>query len=159
MHLILADVALNNDHDLTAARTHAEICLTTHPNDPGALYYLGMAEKMNGDVKGAIQSLSKSVNANPRNADAQGALGALSLQAGDVAGAVRALEQAVQLAPDEAQNHYELALGYSRLGEAEKARAQLQLYSQLKAKQAADAKNPKRPSTSETPHMAIGSHP
>jgi tetratricopeptide (TPR) repeat protein len=159
MHLILADVALNYEHDLPGARKQTEICLRQNPNDPGALYYLGMAQKMEGDVNGAIQSLARSVSGNPKNADAQSALGTLSLQAGDVPQAVRSLEQAVLLAPDEAQNHYELALGYSRLGVPDKAQAQLKLYSQIKTKQANEAKTLKAPSTSETPHMGIASRP
>lgn len=159
MHLILADTALNDEHDVQAARKHLEICLRQNPNDPGALYYMGMAQKMDGDVNGAIQSLAKSVAANPENADAQSALGSLSLQTGDVPGAVHALQQAVRLAPDEARNHYELALGYSRLGAADEARAQLDLYAQLKTKQENEAKNAKGPSTSETPHMGIGARP
>ncbi|HWO34022.1 MAG TPA: tetratricopeptide repeat protein, partial [Candidatus Acidoferrum sp.] len=159
MNLILADTALNVEHDLPAARKHTEICLRQNPKDPGALYYLGMAQKMDGDVNGAIQSLSQSVAGNPNNADAQSALGALSLQAGDVRGAVHALEQAVRLAPGQAQNHYELALAYSRLGTADKARAELALYSQIKTKQANDDKNMKGPPTSEIPHMGIGSRP
>jgi tetratricopeptide (TPR) repeat protein len=159
MHLILADTSLNDEHNLPAAREHLEICLKQNPNDPGALYYLGMAQKMEGDVNGAVQSLRKSVDGNPNNADALGALGALSLQAGDVPGAVHALEQAVTLAPGEVQNHYQLALGYSRMGAPEKARAQLDLYAQLKAKHDNEAKNLKGPSTSETPHMGIGSRP
>lgn len=159
MHLILADVAINDDHDLAAARKHTDVCLKQNPNDPGALYYLGMAQKMGGEVNEAIQSLSKSVAENPDNAVAQAALGALSLQAGDMPGAVHALEQAVRLAPDQAQNHYELGLAYSRLGATDKARAQLDLYSQIKKKQDSEAKNLKGPSTSEIPHIGIGSRP
>ena len=157
MHLILADVALNDDHDLPTARKHADLCLQQNPKDPGALYYLGMVQKMEGDEKGAIQSLAVSVAGNPKNADAQGALGALYLQAGDVPGAVRALEQAVLLAPDEAQNHYELALAYSRSGTPDKAKAQLDLYQKIKAEIAKAAGNLKGPPTSEVPSVRIPS--
>lgn len=159
MHLILADVALNDEHDLPDARKHVDICLQQNPNDPGALYYLGMIQKMQGDVNGAIQSLSRSVAGNPKNADAQGALGALCIQASDVAGAVRALEQAVLFAPEEAQNHYQLALAYSRSGAPDKARTQLDLYQQMKAKQAKEDKNLQAPSTSQVPPMRISSRP
>jgi len=115
---------------------------------------LGVIQKMEGDVSGAIQSLSKSVTGNPKNADAQGALGALCLQAGDVTRAVRALEQAVLLAPEEAQNHYQLALAYSRSRAPDKAKAQLEIYRQMKAKEAKEAKDLKGPSTSEVPGLA-----
>ena len=159
MHLMLVDVALNDEHNLANARKHVDICLKQNPGDPGALYYLGMIQKMEGDVNGAIQSLAKSVASNPKNADAQGALGALSLQAGELTRAVPALEQAVLLAPEQAQNHYQLALAYSRSGVPDKAKAQLELYEQMKAKEAKDAKGIKGPPTSEVPVMGIASRP
>jgi tetratricopeptide (TPR) repeat protein len=159
MNLILADIAFNDEHNLPVARKHVDICLKPNPEDPGALYYLGMIQKMQGDVIGAIRSLSKSVSGNPKNADAQGALGGLYLQAGDVPGAMRSLEQAVQLAPEESQNHYQLALAYSRSNAPEKAKAQLEIYEQMKAKEAKEAKNFKGPPTSEVPMMRISPRP
>ena len=159
MHLILADVALNDERDWLSAQKHADICLKQNPNDPGALYYLGMAQKMEGNVKAAIQSLSKSVAVNPKNANAQSALGALCLQVGDLARAVPALEQAVLLMPDEPQNHYQLALAYSRSGTRDKAQVQLDLYQQMKTKEAKEAKEQKGPSTTEIPHMGIAARP
>jgi tetratricopeptide (TPR) repeat protein len=159
MHLMLVDVALNDEHNLANARKHVDICLKQNPGDPGALYYLGMIQKMEGDVNGAIQSLAKSVASNPKNADAQAALGALSLQAGDLTRAVPALEQAVLLAPEQAQNHYQLALAYSRAGAPDKAKVQLDLYQQMKAKEAKEAKGLKGPPTSEVPLMGIASRP
>ena len=159
MNLIIVDIAFNNEHNLPDARKHVDICLERNPRDPGALYYLGMIQKMEGDVRGAVQTLSSSIAGNPKNADAQGALGALCLQAGDVTGAVRALEQAVLLAPDEAQNHYQLAVAYSRSSAPDKAKVQLELYQQMKAKEAKEAKELKGPTTSEVPPMGITSRP
>jgi cytochrome c-type biogenesis protein CcmH/NrfG len=159
MQLIIVDIALNNDHDLPVARKHVDICLKQNPQDPGALYYLGMIQKMEGDVSGAIQSLAKSVAGNPKNADAQSALGSLCLQAGDLTRAVPALEQAAALAPDEPQNHYQLALAYTRGGAADKSKAQLEIDQQMKAKEAKEAKDYRGPSTSEVPAMGIGSPP
>lgn len=159
MNLVLADIAFNNEHNLPVARKHVDICLQHNPEDPGAFYYLGMIQKMEGDVSGAVHSLSKSVAGNPKNADAQGALGALYLQAGDVTGAERALEQAVQLAPDEAQNHYQLAVAYQRAGAPDKAKAQLEIYQQMKSKEAKEAKALKGPTTSEVSPMGISSRP
>jgi tetratricopeptide (TPR) repeat protein len=159
MNLLLVDVAINNDHNFSLARKYVEPCLKRNPSDPGALYYLGMIQKMEGDITGAIDNLSKSVAANPKNGDAQGALGGLYLQAGDVNRAVRALEQAVALVPEEAQNHYQLALAYSRLNAPDKAKAQLDVYQQMKAKEIKDAKDSKGPSTSEIPPMGISARP
>ena len=159
MHLMLVDVALNEEHNLAAARKHVDTCLKQNPADPGALYYLGMIQKMEGDVNAAIQSLARSVASNANNAEAQSALGALSLQTGDLTRAVPALEQAALLAPDEAQNHYQLALAYSRSGATDKAKVQLGLYQQMKEKEAKEAKGLKGPPTSEVPPMGVTPKP
>jgi tetratricopeptide (TPR) repeat protein len=159
MNLVLTDIALNYDHDLSAARAHANSLLRLSANDPSVFYYLGMIQKLDGDVKGAIQYLTKSVSLNSSNADAQGSLGALCLQAGDLLHAVPALERAVQLAPEISPNHYQLALAYSRAGAPDKAKVELEKYQQMKAKEAKDAKDYKGPSTSEIPSMGIGAKP
>ena len=44
-----------------------------------------------------------------------------------------------------------LALAYTRTGAADKAKAQLEIYQQMKAKEARETKNSKGPSTSEVP--------
>jgi tetratricopeptide (TPR) repeat protein len=159
MNLVMADIEFNEEQDMAAARKYVAISLKENANDPGALYYLGMIEKMEGDMNAAVQSLAKSVAGNPKNADAQGALGSLCLQTGDVPCSVRALEQAVALAPEEAQNHSQLALAYSRYGVPDKAKAQLEIYEQLKAKEAKQAKDLRGPSNSEVPPMGITSRP
>lgn len=156
MNLILVEVAFNDEHNLPLARKHLEVCLKQNPDDPGALYYLGMIQKMDGDTAAAIQTLSKSVAANPKNGDAQGALGSLLLQSGDVTRAIGALEVAVQASPDEAQNYYNLALAYSRAGQADKAKAHLERYEQMKAKEVKDSRGP---SNSEVAPMGMPSKP
>ena len=159
MNLVLADIAVNEEHNLPAAKAHVNACFKSNPNDPAAFYYQGMILKMDGDIEGAIQSMTKSVEGNPKNANGQAALGSLCLQAGNVTCAVPALERATQLAPEESQNHYQLALAYARAGVADKAKEQLALYQQMKAKEAKDAKDSKGPTTSEVPPMGIGSRP
>jgi len=160
MNLILADIAFNNEHNFPASRKHVDICLRQNPKDPGALYYLGMIQKLGGDVSGAMQSLSSSVSGNPNNPDAQAALGSLCLQAGDLACAVGALKQAVLLAPQEAQNHYQLALAYSRSKDPDKAKEQLQVYEQMKAQEAKDAAGAgKGPSSIQVSPMGVVTHP
>jgi tetratricopeptide (TPR) repeat protein len=159
MNLVLTDIAVNNERNLPEARERANAVLKQNPNDPSALYYLGMVQKMDGDLKGAAQLLTKSVAGNPKNSDAQAALGTVCLQLGDLLHAVPALEQATQLAPDESQNHYQLALAYSRAGAPDKAKVELEKYQQMKAKEVKDAKEYKGPSTSEIPSMGIGAKP
>jgi tetratricopeptide (TPR) repeat protein len=160
MNLILADIAFNNEHNFQAARKHVDICLKQNPKDPGALYYLGIIQKLGGDVGGAIQSLSLSVSGNPTNGDAQAALGSLCLQTGDLTCAVSALKQAVLLVPQEAQNHYQLGLAYSRSNLADKAKEELQIYEQMKAQEAKEAAGvPKGPSSVQVSPMGVVAHP
>src|ERR1700730_5012892 len=160
MNLILADIAFNNEHNFQAARNHVDICLKQNHKDPGALYYLGMVQKLGGDVGGALRSLSLSVSGNPSNGEAQGALGSLCLQAGDLACAISALNQAVLLAPKESQNHYQLALAYSRSNVPGQPKEQLRNYAQMKAQEAKEAAGtPKGPSSIQVSPMGIVSHP
>jgi tetratricopeptide (TPR) repeat protein len=160
MNLILADIAFNNEHNFQTARKHVDTCLKQNPKDPGALYYLGMIQKLGGDVGGAMQSLSLSVSVNPNNGDAQGALGSLCLQAGDLTCAISAFTQAVLLAPKEAQNHYQLALAYSRSNVPDKAKEQLQIYEQMKAQEAEEsARVPKGPSSIQVSPTGVVAHP
>jgi len=160
MNLILADIAFNNEHNFQTARKHVDICLKQNPKDPGALYYLGMIQKLGGDVGGALRSLSLSVSGNPSNGEAQGALGSLCLQTGDLTCAIGAFTQAVLLAPKEAQNHYQLALAYSRSNVPDKAKEQLQIYEQMKAQEANEAAGPpKGPSSIQVSPMGVVAHP
>jgi tetratricopeptide (TPR) repeat protein len=160
MNLIHADIAFNNEHNFQAARKHVDICLKQNPKDPGALYYLGMIQKLGGDIGGAMQSLSLSVSGNPSNGDAQAALGSLCLQTGDLACAVSALKQAVLLVPQEAQNHYQLGLAYSRSNLPDKAKEELQIYEQMKAQEAKEAAGvPKGPSSVQVSPMGVVAHP
>src|ERR1700722_14163354 len=160
MNLILADVAFNNEHNFQTARKHVDICLKQNPKDPGALYYLGMIQKLGGDVGGAIQSLSLSVSGNPGNGDAQAALGSLCLQTGDLTCAINAFTQAVLLVPQEAQNHYQLGLVYSRSNMPDKAKEQLQIYERMKEQEAKEATTtPKGPSSVQVSPMGVVAHP
>ena len=73
------------------------------------------------------------VSANPQHALAQVELGTLALQSGNLDRARQAFEQAVVISPDVPENHYQLALAYSRLGLQDKARVQMAEFQKLKA--------------------------
>lgn len=159
MNLVMADIALNDERNLASAKAHVKNCFKLNSQDPAAFYYQGMILKMEGDIPGAIQNLARSLAGNSQSADAQAALGSLCLQSGDLTCALPALEKATQLAPEESQYHYQLALAYARIGSSDKAKEQLAVYQQMKAKELKDAKDSKGPATSEVPPMGIGSRP
>lgn len=131
LNLTLAGINYNT-HNLAAARKHVDICLKQNSEDPGALYYQGLILKTDGDLNAATQSLQKSLAKQPNNADGQKELGSLCLQTGNLACAKDALEQAATLVPADAQNHYQLALAYTRSGMAEQAKEQLAIYNKLR---------------------------
>jgi tetratricopeptide (TPR) repeat protein len=134
MNLTMAGIDYNL-HQLGEARKLLDVCLKQNPNDPGALYYLGLVNKTEGDLDGAIKALVKSVAANSKNSNAQSALGGLCLQSGNLPCAREALEQAVLLSPKESQTHYQLSLTYTRSGLAQKAQEHLAIYEKLKAQE------------------------
>lgn len=130
MNLTLANSAILA-HAWAAARKYVQVCLERNPADPGALYYLGVVQRDEGNVAAAIASLKESVAGNPNNEDTQELLGALCLQSGDLSCAHTAFEAAVRLAPKRAHNHYQLALACQRLRLKEEARKEMELYNQL----------------------------
>jgi tetratricopeptide (TPR) repeat protein len=134
MNLTMAGIDYNL-HDLGGSRKLLDVCLKQNPNDPGALYYLGLVNKTEGDLDSAIKALVKSVAANPKNSNAQSALGGLCLQSGNLACAREALEQAVQVSPNESQTRYQLSLAYTRSGLMPKAQEQFVIYQKLKAQE------------------------
>jgi tetratricopeptide (TPR) repeat protein len=135
-NLVFAVVSYNLNK-MDEAKKRIDFCLRQNGSDPGALFYLGLIQKTDGDSEGAIKTLTKSLAANPQNAEAQSTVGGLYLQSGDLEHAQEALEQAVQLAPLEMQNHYQLALVYKRVGLAQKAQEQLKIFQKLRAQHTA----------------------
>jgi tetratricopeptide (TPR) repeat protein len=77
-------------------------------------------------LRGVLQS-------KPDFADARYLLGKILLAQGAFAEAVEHLEAAARLAPENANAHYQLGRAYSRLGRAEDAQQQFEVFRQIKA--------------------------
>jgi Tfp pilus assembly protein PilF len=134
---VLLGMALLNDGDIEAASKQVERALEQNPGETEAHYYKGVIARQHGDLPSAIKEMELVVAANPQHVLAQAELGTLSLQTGNLDGARKAFEQAVSVRPDVAENHYQLALAYSRLGLQDKAREQMAEFQKLR--KAADA--------------------
>ena len=67
----------------------------------------------------------------PDDFRAQYLLGRCLFESGDAEGAVAALERAIKLAPDSLDSHFALHKAYARLGRADDARRELQIFSEL----------------------------
>jgi tetratricopeptide (TPR) repeat protein len=155
---VMFGMTLLNDGDIEAASQQIERALQQNPHEIDAHYYRGVIARQRGDLSGAINEMELVVKANPQHALAQVELGTLSLQTGNLYRARQAFEQAVVLSPEVPENHYQLALAYSRQGLQDKARVQMAEFQKLKA--AADhaksngSASRDRPSESKPPAAA-----
>jgi len=130
---MMSGLVLMNDGDIDGASVQIERALQQNPNETEAHYYKGVIARQRGDVQGAIKEMEVVLNANSQHVMAQAELGTLSLQVGNLDGARKALEAAVALAPSVPENHYQLALTYSRLGLSEKAKVEMEEFRKLRA--------------------------
>lgn len=130
-HVVFGMVLLN-DGDIEGASQQIERALERNPDETEAHYYKGVIARQHGDLPGAIKEMEIVVAANPKHVLAQGELGTLSMQTGNVEGARKAFEQALSVRPDVPENHYQLALAYSRLGLPDKAREQMAEFQKLR---------------------------
>jgi len=97
-------------------------------------YTLGQIASQRGDVPGAIKQMELALALDPKNPSVLQSLGLLYLQSNELDKARTMLEGAVRAAPDNAQNHYQLAMAYRRLGLAPEAQDQMKLFQQLSAR-------------------------
>jgi tetratricopeptide (TPR) repeat protein len=108
------------------------------PADARAHYYYAVAlEKQRRgerDFAARRAELQKAIAIEPRMGEAFLKLGLLEEEKGELAEAVASLDRAVEFTefPDEA--HLRLAQVYRRMGEAEKARKESEIYEQIAAK-------------------------
>ena len=146
---VMLGMTLLNDGDIEGASQQIERALQQNPNELEAHYFKGVIARQRGDLRGAMKEMELVVLANPQHVLAQVEFGTLAMQMGDLERARQAFEQAVLLSPEVAENHYQLALAYSRLGQPDKARVQMAEFQKLK--QASDLRR--------TNSSTAGDHP
>jgi tetratricopeptide (TPR) repeat protein len=106
------------------------------PDDPWAYYHYGtilyLRAQSEGEPTGAEAraNLTKALELKPDFAEAYVQLGMIAETDEE---AVKALGRAVRLNPQLASAHYRLGLAYQRLGEAEKAKAEMDWFRKLRA--------------------------
>jgi tetratricopeptide (TPR) repeat protein len=84
--------------------------LSTDPDHPEALYFLGLLAYQHGRNSTAIDLISKALNGRPDFAEAHNDLGNAFLAQGRLADAVASYRQALQLKPDYARAHYNMGV-------------------------------------------------
>jgi tetratricopeptide (TPR) repeat protein len=83
------------------------------------------------DAENGCPPARESATDAPDDFRAQYLLGRCLFESGDAEGAVAALERAIKLAPDSLVSHFALHKAYARLGRADDARRELQIFSEL----------------------------
>ncbi len=110
--------------------------LQENPADPWAYYHYGTILYLRAQAQGqtsypeARSQLLKAVELDPEFAEAYVQLGNIAETPEE---AVVALTRAVKLRPDLASAHFRLAKAYQRLGESDKAKAEVALFQKLRA--------------------------
>ena len=113
--------------------------LAHHANDAwaclhyGTILYLRATAERQAGLEPAKQYLNKALALDPGLAEAYVQLGIIAQAEGKQQQSVDYLAQAIRLNPQLASAHYRLGLAYQKLGEGEKARAELDLFRRLKS--------------------------
>ena len=107
--------------------------LRTSPRNAQAYYHYGAILYARGNPQGAEASLKEALRLDPKLAEAHLQLGILALADGRTPEGVGMLERAAQLAPRLAAAHYRLGLVYQRMGDATRAKKEMEEFRALQA--------------------------
>jgi Flp pilus assembly protein TadD len=119
--------------DWAAAREALEGVLAIEQDHPGSLNKLGVCLVETGDASGAEAMFRKALEVDPKMAQAYSNLGNIELVRGNASGARDLYLQALKLDPDYSLAHHNLSAAYKRLGQIDKAVAELKKARSLEA--------------------------
>jgi len=111
-----------NWHD---AKDALEGAIVLEPEHPGLLNKLGVCLVETGDPAGAESSFRRALELDPKMAQAYSNLGNIELTRGNAAAARDMYLEALKLDPDYSLAHHNLSAAYKRLGQIDKAVAEL----------------------------------
>jgi len=117
------------------AREALEGALAVEPDHPGSLNKLGVCLVETGDVAGAEVMFQKALEVDPKMAQAHSNLGNIELTRGNAAAARDEYLEALKMDPDYSLAHHNLSAAYKRLGEIDKAVAELKKARSLESQQ------------------------
>lgn len=105
VELTLADalaqaIALHRGSEIDNAETLYRRILTTFPDNPDALHFLGLLERQRGRFDEALELMRQAVAIEPEYASAHNNIGNLLIERGDLDGALASLEMARAMQPD-----------------------------------------------------------
>jgi tetratricopeptide (TPR) repeat protein len=111
---------------------------TLQPENAEANYYYAVglwkrrANPPDANVAAQVESLlNKAIRLDPKYSAAYLQLGIVDAEQRDSQRAIANYQRAIQAAPQMEEAHYRLAQAYRQIGEADKAKAELQIYDQM----------------------------
>jgi tetratricopeptide (TPR) repeat protein len=107
--------------------------VTAPTYDPAAEYQKGVAALKDGKFKDAERDFGNSLSADPKNADTLFMLGMARSGRGDEKGAVKAYDKSLSIDPQQVPARREYAIALAKLGQTDKAQAQLAMLQQKAA--------------------------
>jgi tetratricopeptide (TPR) repeat protein len=134
VHFELAEL-LNTSQDPTIkkqAELEYRAALKDNPRDEKSVCELAEIALTKGDESEALKMYSTAIELQPDDANAKLGLAKLLLQMNKPDQALPLLEASVQLEPTNATAHYRLGTLYKKLGRAEDAKREVELYQQYK---------------------------
>jgi Tfp pilus assembly protein PilF len=106
--------------------------LLDNPQDEKLILRLAEIDAQSGNTKLSLDEYAKAVQLQPGDADAKLGLARTLIEANQSERALVLLEQAVQLDPTNASAHYRLGTLYRKVGRAEEAKREIELYKKYK---------------------------
>ena len=112
--IILEMNQINHEDWGKAAEEKLRAWLVTHPNDPEALFSLGLAEKRQGHYPEAEEFYRRAIQHDPKFSEAFSNLGNVYLAQKQTPLAIASYQQASDLSPDRGAYYYNLYRAYSQ---------------------------------------------
>ena len=106
--------------------------LVDNPQDEKLILRLADIDAQKGNTKLSLDEYAKAVELQPGDADAKLGLARTLIEVNRTEKALVLLEQAVQLDPTNASAHYRLGTLYQKVGRAEDAKREIELYKKYK---------------------------
>ena len=99
-----------------------------------AYYYLADVTRMArpGDREARRQAVSEALRLDPHDASSHALAGKIALEEEEPAKAAEQLKEAIRLRPDLAEAHYSLVIAFRKLGRANEATAELDIFRRIR---------------------------
>jgi Tfp pilus assembly protein PilF len=134
VHFELAELLHTSEDPAVKKEAEQEYhaALVDNPQDEKSILRLAEIDAQKGNTKLSLDEYAEAVQLQPGDADAEPGLARTLIEVNQSERALVLLEQAVQLDPTNASAHYRLGTLYRKVGRAEDAKREIELYKKYK---------------------------